>query len=105
MWIINTTFVIERSLVDFFTDWLDKVYISEAFKSESFASSRVSRVVNNDDPDSVSMACELHCESLSAGMKWHEEHGAALCVELSRLTDNRTLGFTTCLECLQVRTK
>lgn len=97
MTIINTTFVIERSLEPEFMKWLKEVYVPAAMATGLFVSSRIAKVLSNEDPLAVSLACELVCDSLSEGVRWHDNTAVLLRDDMTARWGNRALFFTTYL--------
>ena len=98
MIIANTTFVIERELLDSFLQWLKSVYLPTALGSNVFSSSRVAKVLTNESPEVVSIACELTGESLSEIVRWHQDNATVLRAEMSTRWGERVLYFTTYLD-------
>lgn len=98
MIILNTTFVIERSLFEEFVKWLKEVYVPAAMATGLFKKSRISQVVSNDDPRAVSIACELTCESLSEGVRWHDSTATLLRDDMTARWGEKALFFTTYLK-------
>lgn len=98
MTILNTTFIIERNLETEFTEWLRNVYVPAASASGTFASSRLARVISNEDPMAVSIACELKAESLSEAVKWHDVTAALLRDDMNARWGERALFFSTYLK-------
>ena len=98
MIIINTTFVIERSLYDQFVQWVTQFYVSAAMKTGMFNTWRLAQVLSNDDPEVVSLACELTCESLSEGVRWHDTTASLLRDDMAARWGDKALFFTTYLK-------
>lgn len=98
MYIINTTFVTDLSKFELIREWLRKSYIPTALASGIFNGERVARVLSDDDVETVNIACEFSCPSLSRGIKWHEEVFPELLAELHRATEQQLLYFTTFLK-------
>lgn len=97
MTIINTTFVIERSIEGEFVNWLKEVYVPAAMATGMFVSSRVAQVLSNEDPQAVSLACELVCDSLSEGVRWHDNTAVLLRDDMTARWGSHALFFTTYL--------
>lgn len=97
MIILNTTFIIERDLEPEVTSWLKDVYIPTATSTRLFIGSRLARVLSNEDPMAISIACELTCESLSAAVRWHDVTAESLRSDMKKRWGEHVLIFTTYL--------
>ena len=100
MTIINTTFAIERSIFEEFIGWLKGIYLEAAMNTGLFTSPRLARVLTDTDPETVSIACELQCDSLSEAQRWHDETAALLRSDMLRRWEGKALFFTTYLKML-----
>ena len=98
MTIINTTFVLERSLYESFVAWLENVYISAAVSTGLFKQPRIVQVLTDSEPESVSIACELLCDSLSEADRWYNNSAILLHQNMHSLWGERVLFFTTYLK-------
>jgi len=97
MIILNTTFIVERSIETEFIAWLKDVYVPTATVTGIFVGWRLARVLSNEDPMAVSIACELTCESLSEAARWHDVSAEPLRTDMKNRWGERALFFTTYL--------
>lgn len=98
MIILNTTFAIERSLYDSVVQWIADVYVPAATNTGLFSSPRIARIITNDHPETVSVACEMACQSLAEAVRWHDQTATLLRQDLHRRWGNRVLEFSTFME-------
>lgn len=98
MIILNTTFILERTLHDEVISWLNEVYLRAALQTGFFEHPRLAQVLTNEDPGQISIACELQCDSLSEAVRWHDETAVMLRSDMSRRWNERVLCFTTYLK-------
>lgn len=98
MIIVNTTFVVDRTLLDAFLACLKSDFIDLAVKSGIFTSWRIAQIVNNDDPRSVSLACELTGESVSQMSHWLKETGDPVLTLMSDRWGTGMLWFRTIMK-------
>lgn len=97
MYIINTTFVADRTLLDELHVWLTEIYLPEITTTGTFVSHRLARVITNQDPETVSIACEVTVDSISAGAAAHSAVLDKLSTEIKKLWGDKVLYFTTVL--------
>lgn len=100
MYILNTTFVLDHSLTDVFVSWLKEVYLPAAMATGIFGNSRVAKILQDQDPLTVNIACELSCESLSEAARWHDETASLLRDDIASRWGERVLNFSTYLKTL-----
>ena len=63
-----------------------------------FTSFRIAKVLTDDQPQVVSIACELRCESLSEGTRWHQDTASLLYRHMAEQWGDNVLHFTTFLK-------
>jgi precorrin-2 methylase len=100
MIIVNTTFVIHKSIEIEFVSWLKEVYIPTALSSKIFSNSILSKILTEVDPESTSYAFQLHCDTLESAQKWHNEIASSLNNRIGHKWGNYALFFTTYMESL-----
>lgn len=100
MYILNTTFAILRDIRPEFEKWVREVYIPAALQSGILAEPRLARVMTNEDPRAISLACEFKCESISEAVRWHDETAVLLRDDMTARWGERAMFFTTYLEVL-----
>ena len=98
MIIVNTTFVIDRVLMDAFILQLREQFVDSAMDSGIFTSWRLAQIVNNDDPTAVSLACELTSESITQASHWLKEIGDPVLTAMAAQWGDRLLWFRTILK-------
>lgn len=98
MIILNTTFVISHTIYDAFVQWLKDVYVPAAMVTGLFSSSRISKILHNEDPRAVNIACELTCDSLSEAVRWHDDTASLLRDDMASHWGENALFFTTYLK-------
>lgn len=98
MIIHNTTFAVEQHIFDDFHKWLETVYIKAAMATGIFTSHRIARVLTDEHPEIVSIACELRAESLSECVRWHDETAVLLHANMNELWGEKAMFFTTYLK-------
>ena len=59
MILLNTTFVLHRSVEADFIDWLKKIYLVSAAEARIFGEPVVARVLTRIEPDTESIAVQL----------------------------------------------
>lgn len=97
---LNTTFVIDHTIYDDFTNWLTEVYVRAALATNIFTDYRIAKVLTNEDPLTISIACELSAEALSEAARWHDTTAVLLRQDMSNRWPDKTLFFTTYLKSL-----
>lgn len=98
MYLINTTFVLTRRIEPDFTAWLGGVYRPAAAATGIFSNMRLARVLNDDDPMTVTLAFEMQCESLSEAKRWHDTSAALLRGDMADRWGENALFFTSYLK-------
>ena len=101
MFVINTTFVIDRQIYDEFLIWLSEVYVNAAMKTNIFLSNRIAQVISNEDPHTVSIACEFTCQSLSEGVCWNDTTSQSIRHQMLSQWGDKALFFTTYLKTIE----
>lgn len=95
MYIINTTFVTHRRMLESFIQWLKGVYVPAALTTGLFSNHRVAQILHNEDPETVNIACEFSCDSLSECVRWHDETALMLREDMAMRYGDNVLFFTT----------
>lgn len=99
MLIYNTTFHIEKSVLDKCVSYLKKEYIPAAVESGLLRSPRLHRILpSGNDTGSESYAVQFEAKSMVALRYWMMHHGAALHKEIAERFGQDVVGFSTLLE-------
>lgn len=98
MYILNTTFHVDNRVRRDFLDWARKVYMPAAIDTGLFGSARLLRVLTDTDPEGVSFALQMDCESISEARRWHDETATLLRDDMSQRWGDKVLFFTTYLK-------
>lgn len=100
MLIYNTTFQVDEAIHDSFLIWIKECYIPEIKNHGTLKSPRICRVLSHrDDGECYSLqwevesSADLHC--------WHTEQGVKLNGELTRIFQNKVIGFPTLMEVIE----
>lgn len=97
-YILNTTFVTTRSIYPDFVNWLKEVYVPAAMATGLFVSHRTARILTNDEPETVNIACELTCDSISECTRWNENTASLLREDMNGRWGENVLFFCTYLK-------
>lgn len=98
MYILNTTFHADNSVRQNFVDWVRKVYIPAAIGTGLFRDARLLRVLTDNDPEGVSFALQMICESISEARRWHDETATLLRDDMTQRWGDAVMYFTTYLK-------
>lgn len=98
MYILNTTFHVDNRVRRDFLDWARKVYMPAAIDTGLFGSARLLRVLTDTDPEGVSFALQMDCESISEARRWHDETATLLRDDMFQRWGDKVLFFTTYLK-------
>lgn len=98
MYIINTTFVCNNTDYHDVAAWIKDTYIPAFMATRNFTGSRLAKVLENHDPETISLACELHCPSLSVAMTACNTLTPQLFEQLAAKYNQTVLHFTTVLK-------
>lgn len=98
MFLLNTTFHVENSLIEEFLTWIKEIYIPEAMSSGLLKNPKLSRILIEVDPAATSYAMQFNADTIEQASLWHDEIGAELRGQLSRRWPERIVFFTTYME-------
>lgn len=98
MTILNTTFIVPCDLKRVFVDWLAEEYVTPALAEGGFVEPRLARVMGGSDPDTMSLALEMKCESLRTAKHWESDRGAHLMGQMIAKFEKKVMFFTTFLQ-------
>ncbi|MCH5245202.1 MAG: DUF4286 family protein [Muribaculaceae bacterium] len=98
MFIVNTTFHVENSLLDEFLIWVKDIYIPEAVASGLLNSPVLNRILVEVDPAATGYAVQFCADTIEHASLWHDEQGAELRGQLMRRWPQQIVFFTTYME-------
>jgi len=102
MYIHNTTFIVERSIVPEFTGWARGVFIKAARESGLFGTVTMARILTQVDPDAVNFAIQMISVSLEKAAAWRDEVAVPLKNDLlAGLGAQRVMSFSTDMEVIE----
>lgn len=100
MLIYNTTFQVDDSVHDNFLIWIKEFYIPEVEQNGTLKSPRICKVLSHREEGS-SYSLQWEVENSGLLHRWHMEQGVKLNEELSKLFDNKVIGFPTLMEVVE----
>ena len=100
MYIYNTTFCLEESILAEWKEWLDDHYVPFMTEDGSFSDLHIYRVLAESPEDALSLSVQFSVETLSAVARWQNEREPVLAREVTRLFGTKVLFFSTVLEVL-----
>ena len=103
MILLNTTFVLHRSVEADFIDWLKKIYLVSAAEARIFGGPVVARVLTRIEPDTESIAVQLPASDIRQAERWHDETAAILRDDLHARWGDRLMFFTTYMDVIDTK--
>lgn len=100
MILLNTTFIVHKSIERDFVYWIHETYIPAAEESGIFSDSILSRIMTQTDPEGTNYAVQMRAVSHDLAEKWHDCQAADLKNEIARTWGQKVLHFTTFMEIL-----
>jgi hypothetical protein len=100
MYIYNTTFCLEESVLDTWKRWLDEEYIPLMTGDGTFSNLRIYRVLTENAGDSISISVQFSVETLAIVSRWQKEKEPLLAATVTHLFGTKALYFSTVLEVL-----
>jgi hypothetical protein len=100
MYIYNTTFCLEDSVLEAWKSWLDDEYIPFMTAGGVFADLHIFRVLTENAGDSISISVQFSVGTLVAVDRWRKEQEQLLAASVNRLFGTKVLYFSTVLEVL-----
>lgn len=98
MIIYNTTFHIEKEIVESCLTYLKEEYIPKAAESGFLHSPRLMRVMNTSEDEGVSFSVQFHVKNVDTLNYWLQKEGAMMHKALSNRFGQKLAGFSTLLE-------
>ena len=101
-YIHNTTFIVERRLIEAFKEWAQKVFIPAARESQLFEAITFARILTEIDPTTVNFAVQMRAHSLEKVEQWHRDTANLLKDDIAaRLGAESVLCFATNMEVIE----
>ncbi len=100
MYIYNTTFCLEDSVLDAWKQWLDEEYIPLMTGDGSFSELHILRVLTENAGDALSVSVQFSVETLVKIDRWRKQKEQLLAASVNRLFGTKVLYFSTVLEVL-----
>jgi hypothetical protein len=100
MFIYNTTFFLEESVLSEWRGWLDRTYVPLLIGAEGFFDIRMARVLSAGADEAVSISVQCSIGSLSLLEQWRTGNELSVATELRQLFGTKVLSFSTILEVL-----
>lgn len=100
MYIYNTTFCLEDSVLEAWKSWLDDEYIPLMITGGAFTDLHIFRVLTENAGDSISISVQFSVEALVYVDRWRKEKEQLLAASVTRLFGTKVLYFSTVLEVL-----
>ncbi len=100
MYIYNTTFCLEDSVLEAWKSWLDDEYIPFMMAGGAFTDLHIFRVLTENAGDSISISVQFSVGTLVAVDRWRKEQEQLLAASVNRLFGTKVLYFSTVLEVL-----
>lgn len=98
MILLNTTFLVHKSIEREFIDWVHNTYIPTAVETGIFSDPLLSKVMIETDPEGTSYAVQMRAESHNMASQWHDNEAATLKNSLVKSWGEKVLHFTTFME-------
>ncbi|MBO5249767.1 MAG: DUF4286 family protein [Muribaculaceae bacterium] len=98
MILLNTTFIVHKSIESQFITWAKETYVPTATDSNIFINPIFTRIMADSDPDGNGYAIQLRAQNLEQAITWHDTVAAKLKQELSKKWGEKILHFTTYMQ-------
>lgn len=98
MIVYNTTFHIEKDILEESLEYLKKQYMQKAVSSGFLQRPCLRRVMHTADDEGGSYSVQFHVKNTDTLQYWLDHEGAALHKELVDRFGSKIVGFTTLLE-------
>ena len=101
-YIHNTTFIVERSVAEKFTQWVQEVYIPAAERSGLFRQITMAKILAEIDPAAVNYCVQMRSDSLETSEQWHRDTAVILKDDIAaHLGAERVMFFSTDMEVIK----
>ncbi len=98
MYVLNTSFHVDKSIEDRFLNILRRDYIPAIKNSGAFSGVSLMRILLEVEEGVSSFALGLRTTDMVKAMEWYDGEGAELRVAMHRDFGEKLVFFTTCME-------
>ena len=98
MIVYNTTYTMPVSDARNFVIWVSQSMLPKVEENGRLTRPRLLRILSHHDQESECFSLQFETESSATLHKWYTEQGAALHQELTKMFDERIVGFSTIME-------
>ncbi len=98
MLVYNTTYHVEEGHEKNFLIWMQEHYLPEIEKNGTLHAPRILRILSHIEDGNACFSVQFEVEDSARLHHWHREQGAALNEELSRVFNEKVIGFPTLME-------
>ena len=102
MVIYNTTYIVDEPVVEQFLSFVRSYYNEEALKSGILKNPRLSRILSDDDSQTVNFAYQFEVDKLEDIDAWYKETGMQINEKIVVTFGEKVLGFSTMMEVLDL---
>lgn len=103
MLLLNTTFYVESSLADDFSNWICNTYIPAAMASGCVIAPIFSKLMIEVEEGMEGFAMQFQAESSQKASEWQDGEGDRLRGEYAMLHPGKVLSFSTYMEILYTK--
>ncbi|MDO9153732.1 MAG: DUF4286 family protein [Paludibacter sp.] len=98
MLIFNTTYKVQKTLIDTWLNWIFQQHIPFMLGSGNFSTSQVAKVIGSEDEEGTSYSVQFHIVDMDALMHWHKNNASIFQKNCAAEFGNQVSFFTTVLE-------
>ena len=98
MILYNVTVKIDAAFHDEWKSWMKGVHMPDVMKTGCFLTSRMFRVLTDDEPDGMTYSIQYTCESMDNFLEYENKFASALRAEHSNRYKDKFVAFRTLLE-------
>ena len=98
MIVYNTTYTMPVNDARDFVIWVTQSMLPRVEENGLLHSPRLLRILSHHDQETECMSLQLEVESTAVLHRWYTQQGAALHQELTKMFDERIVGFSTIME-------
>ncbi len=94
----NVTIIIDHSVHDEWTAWMQNTHIPEVMATGKFTSWKMLKILEDHNPDGVTYAIQYTAPDLSSYLEYQNEHAPGLQQKTQALYGGKFAAFRTLLE-------
>ena len=98
MILYNVTINVEDSVHQEWLSWMKEIHIPEVMKTARFTSSRIFRVLGDEDSGGKTYSVQYSCNSMNEFLEYERNHAQALRAEHTAKFKDKVVSFRTLLE-------